>query len=180
MAVAVGAETVGQVARVKMFAAVFAPVIEVVEAVRTDVDFVAVATVDAVQIVFVVNFSTMLATAVRIVAAIVTNEHGVTMSVISIVHVVPVMNFATFSTLIAMILNAVRADVGIVNERHLGTGIILVAVAAIAEPLFKTVRANVNAFAVFVEDAGDRIGSAPTFVTSFTTFGVTLIAVETF
>ena len=170
VAVAVGAEPVGQIGIVEVFAATFAFVVEIVEAVIANIDFAIVTTVDAVQIVFVVNFSTMLATVVRIVAAIVTNENSIAVSVVGVVQAVPVVNLTALSTFGTMIFNAVRADVGVINEDHLVAGVILVAVATIAEALFKAVRADVNAFAILVEDAGNGIGSAPAFVASFAAF----------
>jgi len=55
LAVAVGAQTVGQVIIVEKFAAPRAPAVEVVEAVIANVNFAVAAAVNAVQVVFVMN-----------------------------------------------------------------------------------------------------------------------------
>ena len=178
LTVAVGAQTVGQVIIVEKFAAPFAPAVEVMEAVIANVNFAVAAAVNAVQIFFVMNFSAVLAALVGIEAAIVTNENGIAVSVVGVVHVVPMMNFAALGTFRAVIFNAVLANIGVIDKGHLVAGVILVAVATIAEVFFETIRANVNSFAVSVENTGNGVSAAAAFVAGLAAFRIAVIAVQ--
>ena len=180
MAEAVETKPVGQVGMVKVFAAVFARAIVVVETVIANANFGAVATVNVVHSVVVVNCSAVFTAPVGFVSAIVTDENCVTVSVVGVVHVPAVVNFSALCTFRAVLFDAIRADVSAIDAGHLAGRIIFVAMTAVAETIFEAVLANVNAFAVFVYDAGDVVAMAAALVAGFATFGVALIAVEPF
>ena len=148
----------------EVFATVFARAIVVVAAVIANANVGAVATVDAVHSVLVVNFAAIFAVSVGFVSAIVTNENCVTVSVVGVVHVPAVVKFSALCTFRAVLFDAVRADVSAIDAGHLAGRIVFVAVVAVAEAIVETAPANVNAFAVFVDDAGDVVATATAFI----------------
>ena len=172
------AQTVGQVVNIKVFAAPFAFAVEIVEAVIANVNLAVTTTVNTMQIVLVMNFAAVFAAFVVIVMTIITNENGVAVPVVSVVHVVPIVNLSALGTFRAVIFDAVLANIRVIDEGHLIAGVILVAVAAIAEAFFKAVRTDVYAFAVLVENAGNGVSAAAAFVAGLAAFRIAVIAVQ--
>ena len=174
------AQTVGQVSRVKKFAAVFAFAEVVVKAIVANLNFVTVPPVNCMHRVIVTALGAPVAPRIRILPATFADHDFLTVPIVSVRHIVPVVQFTAFGTFTAIFLDAIRADVGIVNTAHIAARIIFVAVATEKIAVFQTVLADICVFAICVDDVSGGITATPAFVTRLPLFGVAPFAIKFF
>jgi len=134
----------------------------------------------AVHGLIVAALAAMPAPFVIIVAAVIADHNLVTVLVVSVLHVTLVMKFAALGAFAAIFFEAVRADVGTVDARHVTARIVFVAMATKLIAVFKASVANVDAVAVFVDDVSCTVATTTTFVANFAISGIAVFAVKVF
>lgn len=165
---------------VVVFTAVFAFAVVVVEAIVANANFGTVVTAYAVHGVIVAALAAMPAPFVIVVAAVIAYHNLVVVLIVSVVHVTLVMKFAALGAFAAIFFEAVRAYVGTVYASHVTARIVFVAMAAKQITVFKANVANVDMFAVFVDDVSGAVTAASAFVASFAISGIAIFAVKVF